>query len=106
MAMPGKHTYQIGERVICRVRKWSTHPGPRAKHVRPEVSGEGYQYEVDKYWAVLDVRDDEIVLITRRGKMRAVDPSDPALRPATWWEQFAYRDRFPTKACAMDVKPA
>ena len=93
--MPNQPTYHTGEPVICRVFKRSTHPGPRARSVRPEVSGEGYSYEVDKFWAVREVRGREVVLITRRGKTHVVDAADPTLRPAKFWERILYRDRFP-----------
>jgi hypothetical protein len=85
----------VGEPVIFRASKRSTHPGPRARHVRPEVGGEGYQYEVDKFWAVREISGDQLVLLTRRGKVRVVEMRDPALRRAAWWERIAYRDRFP-----------
>lgn len=88
-------SYRVGEPVIFRASKRSTHPGPRAQHVRPEISGDGYQYEVDKYWAVREVAGNQLVLLTRRGKTRVVDAGDPALRRAGWWERIAYKDRFP-----------
>lgn len=92
--------YRVGDRVIFRASKRSTHPGPRARHVRPELSGEGYQYEVDKFWAVREVRGRELVLVTRRGKLRVVDGDDPALHRANWWERLLYGDRFPIQAGA------
>jgi hypothetical protein len=91
-------SYQAGDRVVFRACKRSTHPGPRARHVRPEPSGEGYQYEVDKFWAVREVRGRELVLITRRGKLRVVESDDPALHRATWLERIIYGDRFPSRA--------
>lgn len=89
------NAFQTGDRVVVRVFKRSTHPGPRAMHVRPEQSGDGYQYEVDKFWAVSEVRGDKLVLVTRRGKLRFADLNDPGIRHARWWERIAYRDRFP-----------
>jgi hypothetical protein len=83
------------------VCKRSTHPGPRARHVRPERSGEGYQYEVDKFWAVGEVRNDQLVLITRRGKVRVVESNDPLVRRANWWQQIVYRDKFPDTALSL-----
>jgi hypothetical protein len=91
-------SYQVGDRVVFRACKRSTHPGPRAQHVRPEPSGEGYQYEVDKFWIVRERRGEQLILVTRRGKLRAVDNNDPALRRAGWWERLMYRDRFPDDA--------
>ena len=98
--------YRVGDRVIYRATSRSTHPGPRALHVRPEISGEGYQYEVDKFWAVQEVRTNVLVLVTRRGKLRVVDASDPLLRRAGWWERIAYRDRFPNESSSNSwVRP-
>ena len=88
-------TYRVGERVICRVCKRSTHPGPRAQHIRPEPSGDGYQYEVEKCSIILEVRDRHLVLLTRKGKVRVVDLNDSSLRRAGWWDRILYRDRFP-----------
>ena len=81
--MRTSHSFQVGEQVIFRMSKRSVHPGPRAVHVRPELAGEGYQYEVDKFWTVRAVRDKKVVLLTRRGKIRVVDASDLALRRRT-----------------------
>ena len=95
------HLFHIGDRVVVRVCKRSTHPGPRAQHVRPEQSGEGYQYEVDKFWSVGEVRDDQLVLLTRRGKVRLADVNDPAIRRAKWWQRIIYRDRFPEQPVSV-----
>jgi predicted SPOUT superfamily RNA methylase MTH1 len=103
--MRSSHSFQVGERVIFRMIKRSVHPGPRAVHVRPEPAGEGYQYEVNKFWTVSEVRDNQVVLVTRRGKTRVVDANDPALRRAGWWERLAYRGRFPTDLHAADGAP-
>ncbi len=62
--------------------------------------GEGYQYEVDKFWTVREVRETELVLLTRRGKVRVVDIADPLLHGANWWERIIYRDRFPNDAAS------
>ncbi|HWE02983.1 MAG TPA: hypothetical protein VG326_11300 [Tepidisphaeraceae bacterium] len=90
--------YSVGDRVIFRACKRSTHPGLRARHVRPEPLGEGYQYEVDKFWTVSEIRGGQLVLLTRRGKIRVVDIADPSLHGATWLERMLYRDRFPSPA--------
>jgi len=71
--------------------------------VRPEPLGEGYQYEVDKFWTVREVRDNELVVLTRRGKIRAVDIGDPLLHVANWWERLIYRDRFPSELASSDT---
>ena len=96
-------SYQVGDRVVFRAFKRSTHPGPRAQHVRPEPSGDGYQYEVDKFWSVRETRGGQLVLITRRGKQHVVDSSDPALRRAGWWERIFYSDRFPDESGITSV---
>jgi len=88
--------YQPGEKVICTVSKRSPHPGRRAYDVRPETSGEAYQYQVDKFWTVQEVRDSQVVLLTRRGKTRLIDRDDPSIHRANWWERILYWDRFPS----------
>ncbi len=94
--MSDAHTlFHAGELVICRVCKRSTHPGPRAVDVRPERAGEGYLYEVEKFWTVRAVNGDQLEILTRRGKLRVVNAFDPAIRKANWWERTLHRDRFP-----------
>jgi hypothetical protein len=91
--------YRPGDRVIYTATKHSAHPGPRAEAVHPEQHGEGYWYDVKKYWLVMQVQADGVlVVITRRGKERSIAASDPRLRPARWWEWLLYRDRFPSPA--------
>jgi hypothetical protein len=88
--------YRPGDRVVYTATKHSAHPGPRAEAVQPEQHGEGYWYDVKKYWLVVHVQPDGfLTVITRRGKERAIAASDPRLRPARWWEAFFFRDRFP-----------
>jgi hypothetical protein len=87
--------YQPGDRVVYTTTKHSAHPGPNAEDVEPEPHGEGYSYNVRKYWLVLDVRDDRLTVITRRGKRRQVPSGDPRLRPARWWESLLLSSRFP-----------
>jgi hypothetical protein len=88
--------YQPGDRVVYLANKHSRHPGPRAEAVTPERNGEGYFYEVKKYWRVLAVRPDgHLTVVTRRGKQRVVPTSDPRLRPARWWENIFLSSRFP-----------
>jgi len=89
--------YRAGDRVIYTATKHSAHPGPRAEAVQPEQHGEGYWYDVKKYWLVVGVQPDGfLVVITRRGKERSIAASDPRLRLARWWEWLLYRDRFPS----------
>jgi len=88
--------YKPGDPVVYRMQKQSTHPGRRAKNVRPSPHGETYDYLVDKFWIVAEVRQDNKLLVkTRRGKEHLVDASDPNLRRPRWWERLVYRRRFP-----------
>jgi hypothetical protein len=84
-----------GDWVIFSAPKHGVHPGPRAKDIRPERSGEGYLYVVDKFWVVSAANDTQVVLKTRRGKVHVVDRDDPHLRLASWWERLIGRRRFP-----------
>ncbi|MDX1946987.1 MAG: hypothetical protein SFU86_16410 [Pirellulaceae bacterium] len=88
--------YRPGDRVVYRTTKHSAHPGPRAEAVQPERNGEGYSYDVKKYWVVVEVRTDgTLTVVTRRGKQRSVPAADPRLRPARWWENVFLASRFP-----------
>jgi hypothetical protein len=91
-----------GDPVIYRMRKHSTSPGPRAEDVTPAPHGEDYSYHVDKLWTVVAVQPDgRIVARTRRGKEHVLEPDDPSLRKAKWWERLLWRSRFP----ALDKPP-
>ena len=95
--------YRPGDRVVYTATKHSAHPGPRAESVQPEMHGEGYWYDVKKYWLVVQVRPDGVLtVITRRGKERDIPSSDPRLRPARWWEALFLRDRFPRLSASQD----
>jgi hypothetical protein len=88
--------YRPGDRVVYTASKHSRHPGPRAERVTPEPNGEGYFYDVRKYWLVRDVRPDgTLTVITRRGKERIIPADDRRLRRARWWESFFFGSRFP-----------
>lgn len=88
--------YKPGDRVIYLATKHSAHPGPRAEDVHPEQHGEGYWYDVKKYWVVRRIQPDgHLTVMTRRGKERAVPADDPRLRPAKWWESLFFGNRFP-----------
>jgi hypothetical protein len=87
--------YQPGDRVVYTTTKHSAHPGPNAEDVSPEPHGEGYSYNVRKYWVVLTVNDGRLTVVTRRGKQRELPSSDPRLRPARWWENLLLSSRFP-----------
>ncbi len=88
--------YLVGDWVVYTREKYSPSPGPRAKNVSPALHGELYSYEVDKYWAVREVRNQqELVLETRRGKVHAVPICDVRLRKPSLWERLFYSNRFP-----------
>jgi hypothetical protein len=98
--------FKVGDAVIFRVMKISNHPGPRAAHISPEPKGEQYQYEVDKYWMVAEIREaGEIVLQTRRGKRHTVHVENPRLRRATFLERLFYRNRFPDRLVPDSTDP-
>jgi hypothetical protein len=91
--------YKRGDRVVYITTKHSAHPSPRAEAVKPEQHGEGYWYDVRKYWLVVNVGPDGMLtVVTRRGKQRSIESSDPRLRRARWWEMLFLRDRFPRLA--------
>lgn len=87
--------FHVGDRVIYRMRKYTTHPGPRARNVAPAPHGDFYDYEVDKFWVVAEqLNDGRLLLRTRRGKEHVVPLDDPKLRRAQLWERWLYRQRF------------
>ena len=91
------NTYNVGDCVIYRKTKHSTHPGPRAHSINPNPHGDEYTYVVDKFWVVEEVLPEgQMILRTRRGKQHTVSVDDPNLRKANIWERFWHRDRFDT----------
>jgi len=89
--------FRPGDRVVYRKRKYSSRPGPRAGEIQPAARGEDYTYHVDKFWTVLAVQPDgKIRIRTRRGKERLLEPDDPSLRKASFWEWLLLGYRFPT----------
>jgi len=89
--------FKPADLVIYRRTKHSPHPGPRATGIQPAPRGETYTYSVDKFWVVTEVGSDGKLLVrTRRGKQYELEPDDPALRKARWWERLLYRGRFPS----------
>jgi hypothetical protein len=86
---------QVGDPVIFTATKRGTHPGPRAKEIYPEPHGDAYIYAIDKYWTVRETNGEQVVLVTRRGKIHHVDANDPHLHRASWWQRLIYRKRFP-----------
>lgn len=80
------------ELVVYEKAKHGTHPGPRARNVRPAVHGDTYVYTVDKYWIVVEaVEGRPLVLRTPAGKLHEIDASDPRLRRPTWRERLWLR---------------
>lgn len=102
------HRQQLapGDRVVCRIEKRGTNPGPWAEQIRPETHGEGYRYQVRKFWIVESVESDGSVIVrTRRGKTRCLSPDHPFLRRAHWWERLKYEQRFPQPGEGGPVQP-
>lgn len=96
--------YRIGDRVVYTLDKYTDSPGRRAKNVFPAPYGESYQYQVDKYWLVLDVQPDgHVVLQTRRGKLHVVAVDDPRLRKASWFERLWRGHRFPAPVQSQKI---
>lgn len=91
------NAFQPNDWVIYTREKHSLSPGPRAKNIAPSPHGELYSYEVDKYWIVREVKGDELVLETRKGKSHVVSNNDRRLRKAKWWERFFMSSKFPNK---------
>jgi hypothetical protein len=89
--------FNVGDCVVYRKTKHSTHPGPRARSINPNPNGDEYTYLVDKYWVIEDILESgEMILRTRRGKQHTVSVDDSNLRKASIWERFWHRDRFET----------
>jgi hypothetical protein len=86
--------------VVYTREKHSLSPGPRAKNISPSPHGEMYSYEVDKYWIVRQVKDGELVLETRRGKVHTLPSNDMRLRKASFWERTFFSHLFPPKNSA------
>lgn len=96
-------SFQPGDWVIYRKTKFSAVPGPRAVNVAPVPNGDGYVYNVDKYWVVLDVlEDNNLRLLTRRGKEQIVRQDDRSLRLTSWWERLRFRARYQPIEQAID----
>jgi hypothetical protein len=54
---------------------------------------------VKKFWVVAQVLSDgTLVVLTRRGKKRLLQPTDPRLRAPRWWELLLFGARFPQLA--------
>ena len=89
-----RSVYRKGDWVIYSITKRSPRPGPRARNVYPEPHGDQYLYQVDKFWIVDDVKDDELHLRTRTGKLHIMSSADRDLRHANLLERMIFRQRF------------
>ena len=90
-----RRSFRLGDCVVFRRVKYTTHPGPRARDVQATAHGDYYNYFVDKLWIVDEVlADGTLMLRTRRGRTHFVRADDPNLRHATLWERLRYRARF------------
>ena len=96
--------FKVNDWVICTREKYGLSPGKRAKNISPAPRGDLYSYEVDKYWIVRSVSDQDLVLETRTGKQHLVPLKDRRIRVASWWERWIYRNRFPAKTPTMASK--
>jgi len=103
--------FKVNDWVICTREKYGLSPGKRARNINPAPHGDLYSYEVDKYWIVREVKDQELVLETRTGKQHVVPAKDRRIRVASWWERWLYGNRFPAKTAtapetsAQSIRP-
>ncbi len=87
---------RIGDRIVYRKQKASTHPAPAAQGIRAAERGDLYYYIVNKYWTVEDIlTDGRIVARTRTNKLHRLTADDPNLHKAGLLERLRHRARFP-----------
>ncbi|TWU67034.1 hypothetical protein [Crateriforma conspicua] len=87
--------WTAGDWAVYRKSKISSKPGLRAARVVATPKGESYNYLVDKYWVVEQVKPDgRLILRTPGGKRNVVDSDDPNLRRPSLWDRFLFRERF------------
>ena len=73
--------------VVYEKSKHGTHPGRRARDIRPASAGDTYRYLVTKYWIIERVPPSgRLTLRTPGGKRPEIERYDPSLRRATWLE--------------------
>lgn len=88
--------YRLGEKVVFKSTRYSVCPSPRAKNIIAAPNGEAYEYEVDKYWIVIEAdQPDSVLLQTRTGTTHRLASDDVRLRKATWWERIIHHHWFP-----------
>lgn len=86
---------KIGDFIIVRKWKSSTHPSPRAKDIYPTQYGDTYYYGIEKYWKVVQVIDDHTIEIeTRRGKRHRIETNDVRFRKAGFLDKLLHGKRF------------
>lgn len=91
-------SFNRGDIVVYSRQKQSTSPGPRARDVTASAGGETYSYIVDKFWIVAEVGEQELKLLTRRGKEHSVDITDFRLKRPTFWQKILLRYKFPSQS--------
>ncbi len=97
-------SFKVDDLIVYRKTKTSVHPGQRARLVAPASNGDGYSYCVDKFWVVVSVSPEGVLVAkTRRGKLHRLNPRDPNLRHATVLESLFARSRFPSPAVPSEV---
>ena len=88
--------FRIGDKVVYTRDKYTSSPGPRAKNVSAAPNGELYQYQVDKYWTVVEILSpNHLVVMTRRQKTHVLAGDDPRLRKASLFERLLLARQFP-----------
>lgn len=88
--------FRPGDIVVYRKQKYSLRPGPNARDIQAAPHGDAYSYIVDKFWRVVVVQPDNILVVrTRKGKQLTVRADDPNLRRVHWWEWLFFRSQFP-----------
>jgi len=87
---------EVGDPIVYRKQKVSSHPGKRAYQIDAAKNGDNYSYLVDKYWTVSGVlANGLIVALTRTNKRHYLRRDDPNLHRAGMIERMRNRDRFP-----------
>ena len=99
--------FQPGDWVVFRKTKFGERPTDRAVEVTPCPNGDGYTYQVDKYWVVESMRPDgRVVVRTRRGKQHVIDAEDRRFRRANLIDRILRRSRFTETADKLNTPPS
>lgn len=89
--------------VVQTVQKHSKNPGPRAKQIRPEKHGDYIDYVVDKFRRIVSVNAEQVILLTKDGKLLRLKTSDPLLRKPHLFERVKHYDKFPIRKMAQEA---